>query len=194
MSKRVFFSFHYQDILDFRANVVRKHWLTKGGAEEAGYFDASLWESTKRQGNDALKRLINSGLDHTSVTCVLIGSYTYSRPWVRYEILKSLKRGNKLIGIHINGIADQNKHIKPLGPNPLDYLGIFYSTDGRTISLWEWQQNNWIPYREIDGSENCPITTAPNEFRGHGYKLSDFCTAYDWISHNGYGNFENWIQ
>lgn len=25
MAKRVFFSFHYQDVIDFRANVVRNH-------------------------------------------------------------------------------------------------------------------------------------------------------------------------
>ena len=29
MAKRVFFSFYYLDVIDFRANVVRQHWLTK---------------------------------------------------------------------------------------------------------------------------------------------------------------------
>lgn len=29
MAKRVFFSFHYQDVIDFRANVVRQHKTTK---------------------------------------------------------------------------------------------------------------------------------------------------------------------
>lgn len=44
MAKRVFFSFHYQDVIDFRANVVRNHWMTKPDREEAGYFDASIWK------------------------------------------------------------------------------------------------------------------------------------------------------
>jgi hypothetical protein len=104
MAKRVFFCFHYQDVVDFRANVVRNHWVTKDDREEAGFFDASLWESTKRRGSDALKRLVNQGLENTSTTCVLIGSQTFARTWVRYEILKSMKRGNKVIGVHINGI------------------------------------------------------------------------------------------
>ena len=46
MAKRVFFSFHYQDVIDFRANVVRNHKLTKD--DHAGYFDASIWEKAKK--------------------------------------------------------------------------------------------------------------------------------------------------
>ena len=60
MAKRVFFSFHYQDVIDFRANVVRNHWLTKSDREDAGFFDASIWETAKRTSSLALKRLINS--------------------------------------------------------------------------------------------------------------------------------------
>ena len=44
MAKRVFFSFHYQDVIDFRANAVRNHWLTKADLEDAGFFDVSVWE------------------------------------------------------------------------------------------------------------------------------------------------------
>ena len=65
MAKRVFFSFHYQDVIDFRANVVRNHWLTKPDREDAGFFDASIW-AAKRTSPLALKRLINSELQHTS--------------------------------------------------------------------------------------------------------------------------------
>jgi hypothetical protein len=100
MARRVFFSFHYQDVIDFRANVVRNHWLLKEDHDDAGFFDASLWESSKARGPDSLKRLISNGLEGTSVTCVLIGSGTFARPWVRYELLKSLKRGNKIVAVH----------------------------------------------------------------------------------------------
>ena len=43
MAKRVYFAFHYQDVIDFRANVVRKHNFTSG-VEAAGYYDHSIWE------------------------------------------------------------------------------------------------------------------------------------------------------
>ena len=37
MARRVFFSFHYQDVIDFRANVVRNHWLTKNLFEKSQF-------------------------------------------------------------------------------------------------------------------------------------------------------------
>ena len=92
MAKRVFFSFHYQDVIDFRANVVRNHWMTKPDRTSAGFFDASIWETAKKSGSIAVKRLINSGLEGTTGTCVLIGSQTYLRPWVRYEIPKEFSQ------------------------------------------------------------------------------------------------------
>lgn len=90
MAKKVFFSFHYQDVIDFRANVVRQHWVTKTNQEEAGFIDKSIWEDAQKTSSLALKRLINSELTGTSNTCVLVGTNTYQRPWVRYEIFRSI--------------------------------------------------------------------------------------------------------
>ena len=193
MARRVFFSFHYQDVIDFRANVVRESGAIKGTGREAGFFDASLWESTKRRGPEALKRLINEGLEDTSVTCVLIGSQTYARPWVRYEILKSMKRGNKVIGVHINGVADKYRQTKEPGPNPFDYLGVTYGSDGKTLTMHEYVGNIWIPYGDIDGSASFQITPLDASHWGHAYDLSHFYLTYSWSGDNGYENFSNWI-
>ncbi len=56
MAKRVFFSFHYEDVKTFRVNVVRNHSITKG-VGEAGFFDASIWEDAELHGNYAVKIL-----------------------------------------------------------------------------------------------------------------------------------------
>lgn len=104
MARRVFFSFHYGDDI-FRVNVVRKSGVVLGAAA-AGFQDASLWEKAKKKGTAAVKRLIDQGLEGTTVTCVLIGQKTASRRYVTYEIGQSLRRGNGLLGIHINGIKD----------------------------------------------------------------------------------------
>ncbi len=125
MAKKVFFSFHYQDVIDFRANVVRNHGSFKLSSQDSGYYDSSMWEKAKKESTLALKRLINNGLKNTSNTCVLIGTETYLRPWVRYELLKSLKKGNHIFGVHINSISCRNKKTKSLGKNPLDYVGVF---------------------------------------------------------------------
>jgi hypothetical protein len=193
MAKRVFFSFHYQDVIDFRANVVRNHWMTKSDREEAGYFDASIWESAKKQGDTALKRLINGGLENTSNTCVLVGSDTYLRPWVRYEILKSFKRGNQLFAVHINGIKGKDQKTKNYGLNPLEYVGITFSADGRTATLWEKTNNQWVRYEKIDGTADYPFQVE-SQFRGNGYNLSNCYNLYDWVGNDGYNNFSSWVK
>jgi len=193
MAKRVFFSFHYQDVIDFRANVVRNHWMTKPDREEAGYFDASIWESAKKQGDIALKRLINDGLENTSNTCVLVGSDTYLRPWVRYEILKSFKRGNHLFAVHINGIKGKDQKTKNYGHNPLEYVGVTFSADGRTATLWEKTNNQWNRYEKIDGTADYPFQVE-SQFHGNGYNLSNWYHLFDWVGNDGYNNFSSWVK
>jgi hypothetical protein len=119
MARRVFFSFHYQRDI-WRVNVVRNHATLKSGYQEAGYWDCSLWESTKRTGEAALKQLITSGLQNTSVTVVLIGSETSERRWVKYEIEESYKRSNGMLGIYIHNIQNKDKTIDFMGRNPFD--------------------------------------------------------------------------
>lgn len=192
MAKRVFFSFHYHDVSNFRANVVRNHWMTKPDREICGYYDASIWESARKQGDTALKRLINSGLEQTTNTCVLIGTETYSRPWVRYELLKSFKRGNHIFGVHINTIKGKDGNVKAKGPNPLEYVGVTFSDSGLTATLWEKVGGKWIEYDKIDGSASYRVEVA-QKYRGNGYNLGNFFSAYDWVSDDGYNNFSGWV-
>ncbi len=192
MASRVFFSFDYQDVVDFRANVVRNHWLTKPNREAAGFFDASLWETARKVGNVAVKRLINEALDGTSVTCVLIGTHTYARPWVRYEILKSFRKGNSQFGVHINGIKGRDKNTKILGPDPFASLGVSYSSDGLTGTLWEFTNGRWMEYKEIGGTSTFS-TRVGERHRGKGFQLAAWYPTYKWNADNGFANFAKWV-
>lgn len=193
MARRIFFSFHYQDVIDFRANVVRQHWVTKPDREEAGFFDASIWENARRTNPTALKRLINSGLDRTSATCVLIGSETWQRPWVRYEILKSVLRGNHIFAVHINSITGKDKLTKQSGPNPLDFLGLSFSASGDSGTLLHFEGGRWQNYTEIDGSSSYRPGNLARKYWGKSLKLSDVYTTYDWVRNDGYNNFSSWV-
>ena len=193
MAKRVFFSFHYQDVIDFRANVVRKHWITKPDREAAGFFDASLWERAQKTSPMAVKRLIHSGLDGTSVTCVLIGSETFARPWVRYEIMKSFREGNKLLAVHINSIAGKDQKTKSQGPNPLEYLGVSFSATGDTATMYEKLNGKWQEYTEIDDSASYRSGGIEQQYWGKGFNFSQWYRVYDWIGNNGFDNFANWV-
>jgi hypothetical protein len=189
MAKRVYFAFHYQDVIDFRANVVRNHNIV-GGAQKAGYFDHSIWEEAKRDSPLALKRLINNELSGSTVTAVLIGSGTWERPWVRYEIFKSVEKGNRLIGVHINQINGRDGFAKGLGRNPFDYLGLRIDDLGRRATPLVYQNNGWCTYTELSPFNLIQQTPA---LRGRSITLSEMYPVFDWVSDNGYHNFSNWI-
>lgn len=191
MAKRVFFSFHYDDVKTFRANVVRNHWLTKGDRKDAGFFDASIWEDAKLHGDASVKRLINTNLENTSITTVLIGSDTYKRRWVRYEIMKSYDRGNPVLGVHINSIKDKNQQTFFQGKNPFDYLGLIVSNDGSKFTYYEHNDREWILYQDLQAKT---VSNVERQHWGKGYKLSDWVKCYDWVTDDGYNNFASWIE
>lgn len=116
MARRVFFSFHYENDI-WRASNVRNAHVVEGTAA-AGFQDGSLWEEARKKGDEALKQLINKGMEGSTVTAVLIGAETASRPWVDYEIEQSIKRGNGLLGIYIDQIKDKNSQTSRRGPVP----------------------------------------------------------------------------
>lgn len=106
MARRVFFSFHYDNDIN-RSMVVRNSWVTQG-KEAAGFIDKAEFEEIKRQGKAAVERWIDKQLEGTSVTVVLVGSETLNRPFVQYEVIESIKRGNAVIGVDISEIKDMS--------------------------------------------------------------------------------------
>jgi hypothetical protein len=114
--RHVFFSFHYgADV--WRASIVRNSGVVDATAR-AGFDDDSLWESVKKKGDAEIKRAINAGLDGTTVTAVLIGAKTATRPWVEYEIEQSIARNNGILGIYIHELKVPHQPRSTRGPVP----------------------------------------------------------------------------
>ena len=149
MAKRVFFSFYYeQDV--WRATNVRNAGKVDARAA-AGWTDASLWEEANRKGRTEIERLIDAGLKGTSVTAVLIGSETASRPWVTYEIEKSIERGNGLLGVRIHALKDQDRHRSRRG-------GVPEALNGRGYRVYDWSRSSfarWVEYAALDADKPC---------------------------------------
>jgi hypothetical protein len=138
MARKVFFSFHYDRDL-WRVNVVRNSGVVEG-VSAAGFHDASLWEETKKKGDAAVKKLIDSGLSNTSVTVVLIGAETANRRYVSYEINQSIARGNGLLGIRINAIKDQYGRTDQVGAVP-----VALTEAGAPVYTWEYGKlGEWV--------------------------------------------------
>ncbi|MDJ0333544.1 TIR domain-containing protein [Planococcus sp. S3-L1] len=139
MAKRAFFSFHYQRDI-WRTNVVRNSGVVIGSSA-AGFHDASLWEKAKEKGDTAIKNLIDEGLKNTSVTVVLIGAKSAGRKYINYEIEESIKRGNGILGIHINNIKNREGEIDIKGAVPAKLLANGYKVynwpfDSEKFSKW----------------------------------------------------------
>lgn len=116
MARRVFFSFHYQRDI-WRVNQIRSMPNVIGSAA-AGFQDASLWEEARKKGDAAIKKLIDDGLQNTSVTVVCIGARTAGRKYINYEISKSIERGNGVLGIQIHHLENQSGETDPPGETP----------------------------------------------------------------------------
>ena len=116
MARTVFFSFHYQRDI-WRVNQIRSIPNITGNAA-AGFKDASLWEESKKKGDDVIKRMIDKALEGTSVTVVFIGAKTAGRKFINYEIQKSLDRGNGLVGMQIHHLKNHLGEIDVVGDIP----------------------------------------------------------------------------
>lgn len=138
MARKIFFSFHYTKDVQ-RVSTVRNSGVI-GNFDKTPFYDKAEWEKIKRQGDQAVQNWIDNQLHGTSVTVVLIGTETYSRRWVKYEINKSIELGKGLIGVHINGIKDWNGNTEDLGKNPLPagYPTYKWNADKGAEKLASW--------------------------------------------------------
>jgi hypothetical protein len=116
MARRVFFSFHYQNDV-WRVNQIRNLDQIVGVAA-AGFADASLWEESKKKGDAVIQKMIDDGLNNTSVTVVCIGSQTAGRKFINYEISQSIARGNAIMGLQIHHLKNSKGVTDVVGATP----------------------------------------------------------------------------
>jgi antiphage defense system Thoeris ThsB-like protein len=131
VSRRVFFSFHYDNDI-WRANQIRNTDAV-AGSDIAGFFDHAEYEAAKTQGDEGIERMILRHLRNTAVTVLLIGTETAYRPWVKYAIEKSIEQGNGLLGIYIHQLKVQFQRTPAPGRKPAVPAGVefpSYTWDG----------------------------------------------------------------
>ena len=99
-----------------RVNNVRNTWKIKhpDSTTNRSFYDSSLWEARKLTNPDSIKQLIRLGVLGTSAVCVLAGSMTWNRRWIKYEIARAIIDGRGLLTVHLNSI----NHHRTKGPRP----------------------------------------------------------------------------
>lgn len=192
MPRRTFFSFHYVPDV-WRAWNVRNSWVVREANEDSrGFFDSSVFEASKKESDDALKTFLRKGLENTSVTCVLAGTDTWSRRWVRYEIARSVIKGNGLLTVFIHGVQNKDKAISTKGADPLAQMGL-YRTD-RGIYLAEWKDGKWVAYADYTLAIPEGDLWFPAPKTNSVVQLSTHCLSYDFTGQDGRKNIGGWIE
>jgi hypothetical protein len=205
--RKAFFSFYFDDIM--RVNVVRNAWKIThpDNALMRSFYDSSLWESKKLEGDASVKRLIREGVGYTSAVCVLVGSETWLRRWVKYEIARAIVDGRGLLAVHLNSIR-HHRTLTPhtRGPNPLAFMAVgkvqdsalstarYYIFERTAVSSglegyrWEWHR-----YQDYTDPVKRPIWVA-DPAAGYVTPLSSYADEYDYIASDGHKNIGAWID
>ena len=189
MARRVFFSFHYKPDVQ-RAHVVRNSWVTKADRQDAGFFDASVFESKQRTSDDVLKRFLNEGLSGSSVTCVLSGSQTAWRRWVRFELLRSFADGRGILNIAIHGIANLQSQTGSAGANPLSCLG--GEIKEGTLLFKEYDGSKWIWSPDVKSMLAKDVVYSLGG--RSNFTFDQIFPSYNWVANRGYDNFSAWAE
>ena len=115
MSRRVFFSFHYE-LDNWRASQIRNIGVIEGNTP----INDNDWETITRGGDTAIQKWIDQQIHGRSCAIVLIGNKTTGRKWIKYEIEKAWKAGKGVVGIYIHNLKDKNGTQASKGKNPFD--------------------------------------------------------------------------
>jgi MTH538 TIR-like domain (DUF1863) len=194
--RRVFFSFHFNDIM--RVNNVRQAWKIDhpDAPIMRSFYDSSLWERRQIEGPDAVKRLIRGGVNCTSAVCVLVGTETWSRRWVRYEIARSVIDERGLLAVHLNGIKHHSTGQRhPLGQNPLAYMGVgkVQLTLAPQYYLFEHTPDGWMRYKDYTDPVALP-KYLPDPPADCVTPLSAGSGLYDYSTQHGHIMIGRWID
>jgi hypothetical protein len=196
--RKVYFSFHFDDIM--RVNNVRNAWKIDhpDSSLMRSFYDSSLWESRKLENPESIKRLIREGVEKTSVICVLVGSETSLRRWVRYEIARAVIDGRGLLAVHLNNLRHHaTTTVHPLGFNPLANMAVGKVQETIQLPpryyLFEYTMQGWTRYQDHTDPVNLPpYLTDPAP--GYVMQLSTGTAIHDYVLGDGHKNIGTWID
>jgi hypothetical protein len=205
--RKAFFSFHFDDIM--RVNNVRNAWkITHPDSSlNRSFYDSSLWEARKLERAEGIKQLIRAGVLGTSAVCILAGSTTWDRRWVKYEIARAVIDSRGLLTVHINSINHhRTKDSHPLGPNPLAHMGVAKLQPDKRMApqyhlfemKWVLDGNGgvteqWSPYRDYTQPVKKPGWLSDPDV-GYVMPLSVDTAEYDYERDHGHRNIGSWID
>jgi hypothetical protein len=121
-----------------------------------------------------------------------VGSDTFQRRWVRYEIARSIIKGNGLIGVQIHLLGDRLGNSAAQGPSPFEYMGLYRAADGRVL-LAENTGQRRIAFADYTQGLTLPATwSAPSD--SSVVPLSRYAATHCYVRDSGQTNFSSWVS
>jgi hypothetical protein len=196
--RRAYFAFHFEDIM--RVNDVRQAWKIQhpDAPEMRSFYDSSIWERRELEGPESVKRLIREGVEHTSAVCVLVGSGTWCRRWVRYELARAVIDERGLLAVHLNSIPHHVRRLPDIcGSNPLEWMAVgkvqLNPFAAPRYYLFESTSQGWIRYADYTDSVSLPRYLADPD-AGFVTPLSSGTGIYNYATDDGHKKIGAWID
>jgi hypothetical protein len=152
MTRRAFYSFHYQPD-NWRAAQVRSMGVIDGNKPASD----NDWEDVKAGGDDAIQEWIDEQLKGKTVAIILVGENTAGRKWINYEIKKAWKDKKGVLGIYIHNLKDSDGDQAEKGSNPFSKFTI-----------------NGVSMDEIVKTYNPPYSSSTNVYSHIKENLEDW--------------------
>lgn len=166
MARNVFFSFDFDDVC--ATNIVRNSNVVRAEEKKLPFADYSLYEKVKNT-PATIKSAIDEGLKNTSVTVIVNGGNTYASRWVRYEIAKSLERGNALMVVDVDGVGLHPQPTK--GPNPLAFMCAVPWDSGAGFGILEYIGGKWQAFSALDHATKATSAYPSSFYIGKPWQL-----------------------
>lgn len=187
--RKVFFSFDWEDV--HQANKIRDVLLTKSEFLGAGVVDEAKVNQLEGGTEQEIKEWIKGEMHGASVTCVLIGKNTDKSMWVKYEIEKSLRQGNGVIGVLIYGLADNRRdRFSKIAVPSVNYGGNDFGKNIKNILVSE--DSGYGLARLVFPQLAVPASLVGAAFAS--LKPDDDYKIYDWLEDKGHENLGDWIE
>jgi MTH538 TIR-like domain (DUF1863). len=135
------------------------------------------------------------------VVCVLVGTDTWERRWVRYEIARSVVDGKGLLAVDINSIPHhKTRSVEHRGINPLAMMGVGAMADG-TFRLYEKVLEQrygrwdfvWRPYQDYRANVPLPNYLVKPSV-GYVVSLDKGARRYDAVADGVWANMAAWLN
>jgi hypothetical protein len=136
--------------------------------------------------------MIRRGMAGSSVTCVLAGTETWMRPYVRFEIALSLFMKRGLFTVFIHNVRHPQKGVAAAGYDPLDFMGLELRENG-TGRVCEKINGEWYHFDLMKAPVPWP-RWLPKPAVGYVQPLGIATASYDYVSQDGHLNLPLWAQ